>query len=86
MTETAAPIIPVPPLLVIFQAAIIAAWSFYLWSPLLFADQQGSHASLREYAITRIRRIDSIAIELWGRLGWLDYQIANGLGTCCCTP
>jgi hypothetical protein len=67
-----------PALLVVFQAAIIAAWSFYLWSPLLFADQQGSHASLREYVITRIRRIDIIAIELWGRLGWLDYQIANG--------
>ena len=67
-----------PALLVVFRAAIVAAWGFYLWSPLLFADQQGSHATLREYVVTRIRRAGSIAIEFWGRLGWLDYQIADG--------
>jgi hypothetical protein len=69
---------PWPALLVVFQAAIAAAWGFYLWSPLLFADQQGSHDSLRAYVVRRIRDIDSIAIELWGRLGWLDYEIGAG--------
>jgi hypothetical protein len=66
---------PGPALLVIAQAAIVAAWGFYLWSPLLFADQQGSHASLREYVMTRVRGIGVLAVEFWGKLGWLDYQI-----------
>ena len=66
-----------PALLVILQAAIVAAWAFYLWSPLLFADQQGSHDSLRAYLTTRMHGIGTLAIELWGKLGWLDYQIGD---------
>jgi hypothetical protein len=66
---------PWPALIVVAQAGILAAWGFYLWSPLLFAAQQGAHASVREYVKTRVSGIGTIAIEFWGKLGWLDYQI-----------
>jgi hypothetical protein len=61
----------------IARAAIVSLWAFYLWSPLLFANQQGAHASLREYVTRRLDGAGVTAVEFWGMLGWLDYQLAG---------
>jgi hypothetical protein len=65
-------------LITIARAGIVAAWAFYLWSPLLFANQQGGRAALRQYLEWRVEGAGVTAIEFWGRLGWLDYQLADG--------
>jgi hypothetical protein len=65
-------------LLTIARAGIVAAWAFYLWSPLLFANQVGGHATVRDYILHRIEGASTTAIEFWGTLGWLDYQLAGG--------
>jgi Predicted membrane protein (DUF2142) len=62
----------------IARAGIVAAWVFYLWSPLLFANQYGVQVSLRGYMDTRINGASVTAVEFWGKLGWLDYQLAGG--------
>jgi hypothetical protein len=69
---------PWPALLTIARAGIVSAWAFYLWSPLLFANQHGARASLRDYFERRIDSAGDTAVEFWGKLGWLDYQIAGG--------
>ena len=65
-------------LLTIARAGIVSAWAFYLWSPLLFANQVGVHASLRDYLRRRFDGVSTTAVEFWGTLGWLDYQLAGG--------
>jgi hypothetical protein len=69
---------PWPALLTVARAGMVSAWAFYLWSPLLFADQRGARASLRDYVTRRIDGAGTTAVEFWGKLGWLDYQIAGG--------
>ena len=65
-------------LLSIARAGIVAAWAFYLWSPLLFANQHGAPVSLRGYVERRIDEASVTAVEFWGKLGWLEYQLAGG--------
>jgi hypothetical protein len=62
----------------IAQAGIIVAWAFYLWSPLLFANQEGVQNTLGDFFLMRWRQLGWVGIELWGRLGWLDYQLSGG--------
>lgn len=65
-------------LLAIARAGIVSAWAFYLWSPLFFANQQGAPTTLRDYVTRRLEGASMTALEFWGRLGWLDYQLAGG--------
>ena len=65
-------------LLTIARAGIVSAWAFYLWSPLLFANQHRVQTSLRDYIERRIDGASGTAVEFWGKLGRLDYQLAGG--------
>ncbi len=69
---------PWPALFTIARAGLVSAWAFYLWSPLLFANQFGARASLRTYLTARLDAASVTAVEFWGKLGWLDYQLAGG--------
>jgi hypothetical protein len=65
--------------LLVARAGLIAAVVFYLWSPLLFAgqDEFAAHDGLGDFLMRRLYEVGTKWIEFWGKLGWLDYEIAG---------
>lgn len=51
---------------------------FYLWSPPRFMAGGPSPDGLHAYLRTRVHAADLSWMELWGRLGWLDYALPYG--------
>jgi hypothetical protein len=63
----------------IAAAAFLFSWMiFYAWSPTHLTRNPTAHAlPPGEYVWSVIARLPSIWIEYWGKLGWLEYRLAD---------
>ncbi len=60
--------------LALLRAALIAWFTFYLWSPPTFFTGPPSDDRLTLFLATRWQHLYEIWIQFWGWLGWLDYH------------
>jgi hypothetical protein len=63
--------------LAVARAALISFCVYYAWSPPRFFAGTPMKVTLDAYAEKYWSRLPDIWISYWGRLGWLDYELAS---------